>query len=312
MADRLATLWTTHCPGLHLTLLADNLAVHRDVKVLAALLKARINVFFLPPNTSHFLQPLDDLVFAIYKSQLVQLARELSEALIRNDIKWNAAQVLTAVTIQAEQKALQPDKIVASFANVHLLPFDAEKIMEMARNNISEPAAIPSAEWEWVKDGKVNEDALMTAAKTAMAKERLADRAVISRVLQSTRTVTVTAQYGVLYDSNSIVKNYKEAEAKAAEAAKAKTEKAEAVALKKRQREEDILARTCRVNGCENRWCKSKLKGWMFCGHCDVYATCGEHWAEGASGEGQRGMAEHEVACPKRPKKRRRGGEEAD
>jgi len=52
-------------------LLADNLQQHRTQETLELSAENQIVLQMLTPNASHFLQPLDDKLFAVFKSQLL-------------------------------------------------------------------------------------------------------------------------------------------------------------------------------------------------------------------------------------------------
>lgn len=56
--------------GLKCNLLLDNLAVHRNVGVMLRCATRNVVTWFMPPHTSHFLQPLDNLPFAMLKRKI--------------------------------------------------------------------------------------------------------------------------------------------------------------------------------------------------------------------------------------------------
>ena len=133
----LAAIWNQKCPGLVLTLLTDNLATHRDVDVVEEMWNNFIHMFYLPPNTSHFLQPLDDLPFAIYKSEL----RNLADKLIRSfsslgKKKVESVYLATLVSGEAEKIAFAADKVQAGFQNTGVWPWNPQLILNNAFINV--------------------------------------------------------------------------------------------------------------------------------------------------------------------------------
>ncbi len=93
----LIKLWSLHFPSLEMFLVSNNLSFHRDIDALSLLAKSLIYMNFLPPNTTHFTQPLDDLVFAIYKSELRRWAEKLLNALQAVGEKSTPLEIITAV-----------------------------------------------------------------------------------------------------------------------------------------------------------------------------------------------------------------------
>ena len=64
-----------------LILLADNLNCHRTLPVLQKAKQLHIQLQMLTPNASHFLQPLDDTLFAAFKIILTSTYDTLESAL---------------------------------------------------------------------------------------------------------------------------------------------------------------------------------------------------------------------------------------
>lgn len=104
-----------------------------------------MNFCFLPPYTSHFLQPLDDVLFAVYKTQLNLLARKLNSALAMTpgDEDDFSNTVLSAAHHIAVSKAFTKERIKKSFANTGIFPFDKEKILSRGHQNIGAPDKVP-------------------------------------------------------------------------------------------------------------------------------------------------------------------------
>ncbi len=244
---KFSSIWQQRHGDLVSTLLLDNLAIHRTFEPLLDALSKSVRVQFLPPNTSHFLQPLDDKVFAIYKSVLAQLAQRLAAALRSNGEKATAREIITAASSFAVAAAFKPSVIVESFANCHLWPFDADKIQEAAEVNTGQVIVLKSPKSGPKYDSKTIQ--LKVAAIYAKKAER--DRSLISGSKTKNRRVGMTVKYGQLSSVEQVIKTNQEkeeAEAEAAEAAhdallskmveaelklRAKEEKAEAAALKR-------------------------------------------------------------------------------
>ena len=133
--------WNKHRPGLDAIVYCDNLAVHRQPTHLQWAKDHHVNFNFLPPHTSHFLQPLDDLLFAVYKSQLNLLARRLNSALSMkaDDEDELSNAMLSAAHHIAISKAFSKKRIIKSFDNTGIFPFNKEKILARAHQNIGAP-----------------------------------------------------------------------------------------------------------------------------------------------------------------------------
>jgi hypothetical protein len=310
--EKLATIWNRLHPGLLLTLLTDNLSFHRDPDTIEKALNNNIHMFFLPPNTSHFTQPLDDLLFAIYKAELAKHGRKLVQALYVTKEKLNAMLVLTAVTIFAQHVAFSSDNIILAFERVGLSfdesgRWDPSIMIARARANISATMDTPPT---------VEEQVSKLAEKAVIAKFK-EHRDVIEKVNTSTRTVTVTTQYQKMYDSTSILEaHYEQVDALELKNAAKEAQQVEKAALqeekaqKKRQREEDFFLRTCRVGGCTARYCQSRNHRFMWCEHCPSFGVCPNHFYGETieAEEGRRVLSAHEEAClpATRPKKKQK------
>lgn len=63
-------------PGIRPVLLVDNLSVHKCDEALKYCFDHGMYAAFFPSNTTHFLQPEDDLMFANFKRKLYTLLEE--------------------------------------------------------------------------------------------------------------------------------------------------------------------------------------------------------------------------------------------
>ena len=72
--SRFCQIWPNQNPGMHCFVFGDQLASHYDIEVVRNSLKMDVLVWSLPSNTSHFLQPLDDVCFARFKKGIHSVA----------------------------------------------------------------------------------------------------------------------------------------------------------------------------------------------------------------------------------------------
>jgi len=63
-------------PGIRPMLLLDNLSVHKCDEALDECFKQGMYVAFFPSNTTHFLQPEDDLIFGQFKKKAPRIVGE--------------------------------------------------------------------------------------------------------------------------------------------------------------------------------------------------------------------------------------------
>ncbi|KAI9332508.1 hypothetical protein BDR26DRAFT_995071 [Obelidium mucronatum] len=101
--------------------------------------KLGIRGFFLPTNTTHFLQPLDHAAFAGMKKRVCELYRSVSSFSTAPVTSLGAH--LIPIALEARH-ILTPARIVASFRDTGIFPFDKGKIIDHAKRNIAAPDAI--------------------------------------------------------------------------------------------------------------------------------------------------------------------------
>jgi len=124
--------WKVKYPGLYCCLIGDNLNVHHDLNVMKVALENHIYQCFLVQNTSHWSQPLDNLLFARLKQE-ISLSTQ-SNTYLQCFTSENIISLVDTV-LQAVQKAFTPKTIISSFKETGLFPFDKEKIEKLAREN---------------------------------------------------------------------------------------------------------------------------------------------------------------------------------
>jgi hypothetical protein len=126
--------WTARNPGRDCLLLFDQLGVHSQVEVVARAMEKGIYHYFLPKNTSHFTQPLDDSPFASFKNALARIhSADVHAAVLHGEERGRR---LVTASYQAESEGFTPDNIKHAFKEVGLYPFNPELIMERARANL--------------------------------------------------------------------------------------------------------------------------------------------------------------------------------
>lgn len=124
--------WGTKHP---IILLADNLRQHQTLNVLELSAKNGIQMQFLTPNASHFLQPLDDNLFAFFKSELERTYDCLEGSL--SALGLLGRNVLASVVPASFDFAFTPKNIRESWSNVGIWPFRRDIIMENALKSTS-------------------------------------------------------------------------------------------------------------------------------------------------------------------------------
>lgn len=184
------------------SLLLDNLRFHKDVDPIILAKKNFVHLLFLPPNTSHFLQPLDDLVFARYKTHLAKLARQLLLALKGTTTKQSPALIITAVTSAAEKVAFSPDAIKLSFKNCGMWPINIQKIQDMAALNIGKPKDSPSPQKSPRKASRIHYRQKVADAVMELHAKKESTR---KKSEEANLRVTPTVEYGMLFDTDSII-----------------------------------------------------------------------------------------------------------
>lgn len=113
----------TNSSHLPFILILDNLAAHVNQTTVDFLKRNNVRVLHLPPWTTHFLQPLDVLLFRLFKIQLDKAiwlrVAQRRKLLFKDD--------LSTVVHEAWNK-VSPQSVKRSFSIPHLFPFDGEKL----------------------------------------------------------------------------------------------------------------------------------------------------------------------------------------
>lgn len=113
-------------PDTPAVIYADRLSSHTTPELLATTSAKQLTFVLFPAGTSHFLQPLDDVVFGLFKTKLRMYRDEL---LASNPFSHSIVKdSLLKAMMLAVQEALQPGLITAAFLNTGIYPWDSEKI----------------------------------------------------------------------------------------------------------------------------------------------------------------------------------------
>lgn len=314
--------WTKLHPGVHCRVWMDNLASHLNTDVVIKAHLAGIHCWFLPKNTTHFTQPLDNLVFAAFKRVLESLVarRRLANAI------WNLeeCQHLMADVWEAEKEALTPRVIRKAFQKTGLVPFNREKILETAKSNLS--VKLHSS----TSSSDITLNSSLQAAKVAAANASLEvlhqnqptpatparrARVTLNQVYSSHEVFVLQKKHQAEVEETRIAK-LEAAKAKAeAEEARRKQRQAdrenrekekheeedrkkkrlEALKRKREERLHKLQVNKCRI--CNISW-RTNLPGWLGCEVCSEYWTCRRCNEEGRR-PGIRKLKTHEKNCRK-------------
>ena len=129
-------IWRLTYPGQHVWVFGDQLACHSQLSITRYALDNGIAMWLLPSNTSHFLQPLDHIVFAAFKVLLRRTTYTSSlQALFSGQ---NARDLFFQLALDAEREALTPRVIEKAFRETGIFPWSPEKIISNARANARE------------------------------------------------------------------------------------------------------------------------------------------------------------------------------
>ena len=133
--ERFCERWQAQHPGLNAVLIGDNCGIHKCIDVMEKCLQQLVYMMFFPPNTSHFLQPLDDTIFASLKNSLHSKIK---------DISWEAAvfgsasgDLLYGAMFDAIRDTLmKPEVLKGAWERTGLVPYNRQKILSGASVNL--------------------------------------------------------------------------------------------------------------------------------------------------------------------------------
>jgi hypothetical protein len=250
-------MWHDEHKNVHCWLFSDQLGAHKCADAVADALGRGVMCWLFPANTSHFLQPLDDLVFANFKQHLKESMRA---------VQWSAALTpfhfecfLYQLTYEAEKKALKKNVIKSAFFSTGIFPFDNAKIL--ARTAAYAGKLKSESRFEFLSAMRSTVDNILQA------------RAFSATLVTS----KVTVEKNVLYlpfqllEKGAEIREQRRLEAESKVAARREIQEA---------KEAKKLAKTCVSEGCR-RYSNSdgRAAGWKKCVVCDAL-FCKQHYNE--------------------------------
>ena len=137
MSVKIGVLWEEQHPGVEAFLFMDNLGPHRDLKASETLWSRKVNPLYFVKCTTHFLQALDDVPFAIFKSTIRSGKRtKIAEKIAMNENVKLTKLDFIELAFAAERVAFSPKAIIAGFRNTGIYPFNAARIIAAASENV--------------------------------------------------------------------------------------------------------------------------------------------------------------------------------
>ena len=125
--------WSTIHPSLTCLLFGDNLGFHRRVDIVQYCLKKGVQMAFLPRNTTHWSQPLDNLCFANFKRGMNAAVQEYLEE--KHKLDGNLPLSIPDLVLQAQRTGLTQEVISKSFKITGIWPWNPAKVKLLAREN---------------------------------------------------------------------------------------------------------------------------------------------------------------------------------
>lgn len=254
-------------PGLDPIVILDNLSAHKTRDVLQWATSKHVHLFFLPPETTHFLNPLDAEAFTVLK-RVLETEFNLHVSSIATSGR-SIAEAVLAIAVKAREH-LTPIVIEQSYRSTGIYPWDEDLIKNRAKLNIGE---IPIE----VDPDSAAYNAVVTSMVKTLANAQ--HEAAASHV----KVPRKVAKSGQLFSGEEmLVAIHKDEEAKAAKAADKQArrqQRASAAAAhkatkaqRKRQREE----KTCQGNHRDSKRAPAYRggTGWTGCRYCEAFFLC--------------------------------------
>jgi hypothetical protein len=249
--EKFREVWNNLYPGLHCYVFSDQLGSHYSVELVRENLSEGVLLWSLIANTSHFLQPLDDVCFARFKQAIYTMVRDVEFRGILSKVDYTDH--LYQGLYDAEQIVFTPRLLKRSFLNTHLFPFCPSSIMKLIEENVG-------------KYSPVKEDLADVASKAMV--EVLQVQLLVDETKKRKRRSKISLNG--LHDPATLVayedqQNFDSAERKRAKReTKQKAEMERMVEAKNRQLNK--LLKTCRHPECRSTHRSSK--NWAFCFVC--------------------------------------------
>jgi hypothetical protein len=187
--------WNLLNPGLNCLVIGDNLQCHRQISILKDGIEQGIYMWFFPSNTTHWSQPLDNLLFANLKRCLNESKAELDyQKLFVKDNLFS----LVSETLKAATKGFTKKITAAAFRNTGVFPFSQVQIQKLARQH-----HIPLEEEKSTDLSKENQiiDRVVTIIEDSWKKQSLEAQNKVSQI----EKVTIKVKKNVMFDPREIL-----------------------------------------------------------------------------------------------------------
>ena len=266
-------------PGKKYFCFMDNLPQHRQLECIEEGLKVKVEIIFLPKNTTHFIQPLDQFIFGTMKKEM---NKETSSKMVWSDIT-SLNHIIRDSVPGCIAKAFTSDKIKASFMVCGIYPFNENKIRERYNENLGRicsneettPITVVEEKCREMIEFIFKKEAVkqLTGGKRPRAPIKLSQAYTSGHVLQIAeeearkKEEESAAKKRRLEDRNR-AKEQREAELKA---------RKDAAAIKKKEKEtlkKYATCHTCQRKRTEKT--RDKLR-WAKCEKCKAFSLCPEH-----------------------------------
>jgi len=314
-----AAEWERRHPGLYCMVIGDNLSVHEDIKLRGIMLGRGLHMVFLPPNTTHWSQPLDTILFGLLKTVARALVASRSFDNMLSAVKTYYC--LVEVALRSIKEAFTPSAIRRAFREAGLYPFNADKILsrigallEERNNTARHPAQDHATKFLSNVVGAAEKRSHRTSETQvtvgAIVYNRCQGRTT-AEVIQETIQEKATKERAkkekeeekARKEAERLRKKEEKEAAKVQRAAKRQKNKEEN-ALKRKVREEERKLRTCCMTECTRMHRVGGGNGWLGCDYCDFFWMCKSC---STNLDNQKLLEIHEKhRCPHKPSKRRK------
>lgn len=227
---------------MHALLFSDQMKSHLDHVVIADAYQRNVHLWSLVANTSHWLQPLDDFPFGLFKKFTT---KRHTDAVFNASITGRSyATSLMTAAYEAESQAFTGNIIRAAFKNCGLYPFDEKQIFTRLAENT----------------GVLQGDEVVSQCMAAATAVIVAAKAEGSTPKKRIQVGSAVVRRNVVYSPQAILAERARKEAE--EAAQAKT------------KADERVQRTCRFPDCPKVHRNSAK--WSVCS-CGAVRFCPAH-----------------------------------
>lgn len=130
--DEFARQWVAQFPGRRVLVFGDQSSVHTNDQLIHRMYAHDIWMCYFPADTSHFLQPLDNVPFANFKRCFARLNQKACR--LPHCSKEERYFLMIQAAMDAEHVSLSQNAIRKGFKNTGLVPFNRELILQNAVN----------------------------------------------------------------------------------------------------------------------------------------------------------------------------------